>query len=73
MNTTGVETVIILGTGASVGSGYTRGGHRLPGDRGFFGSTLAQEYLNSGQFPAITQVLGSFKPRYGRSLDSIKT
>ena len=71
MNTTNVETVIILGAGASVGSGYTRGGHRLPGDRGFFGNTLVQEYLHSGQFPAIKEVLGSFEPRYGRSLDSI--
>ena len=74
MNTTGVETdktVIILGAGASVGSGYTRNGHRLPGDRGFFGNMLGQEYLNSGQFPAIKEVLGSFEPRYGRSLDSI--
>jgi hypothetical protein len=58
------KTVVILGTGATIGSGYTKAGRRLPGDRGFFGHTGVQELLRSRTFPALQSVLDSFRLAY---------
>ena len=41
----GIDTVVILGTGATIGSSYTKKGHSLPGDRGFFGSPQVHDLL----------------------------
>ncbi len=37
MSDSNAHTVVMVGTGATIGSGYTRCGGKLPGDRGFFG------------------------------------
>lgn len=58
MNTTNDNTVVILGAGATKGSGYTFCGEKLPGDRDFFGNRLVQERLR--QYPALYEMLGFF-------------
>jgi hypothetical protein len=58
------KTVVILGTGATIGSGYTKAGRRLPGDRGFFGHAGVQELLRSETFPVLQSVLKSFRLAY---------
>lgn len=58
------KTVVILGTGATIGSGYTKAGRRLPGDRGFFGHTGVQELLRFEIFPVLQSVLESFRRAY---------
>lgn len=59
MNTTTESAVVILGAGATIGSGYTLCGRTLPGDRGFFGNPLVQERLS--KYPALHAMLGFFR------------
>lgn len=58
------NTVVILGTGATIGSGYTKSNCRLPGDRGFFGHAGVQELLGSRTFPVLHSILKSFRLAY---------
>ena len=44
-----------------MGSGFTAGGHKLPGDRGFFGVPQVDALLKTGGFPALACVLRSFR------------
>ncbi len=64
-------TVVIVGTGASIGSGYKRCGHTLPGDRGFFGNPVVRELLGSGRYPALQLMLESFPKLHPMGLDSV--
>ena len=59
MSTTNDNTVVILGAGATKGSGYTLYGQPLPGDRGFFGNRLVQERLS--KYPALHEMLRFFR------------
>lgn len=68
----GVDTVVILGTGATIGSGYAWGDHRLPGDRGFFGNPVVAATLRSGTFLVLPRILESF-PRAGLGLEEVWT
>lgn len=65
------STVVILGTGATIGSGYTHSGRGLPGDRGFFGNDVVRSLLKSGHYPALDYMLESFRQLYDRSLKSV--
>ncbi|HWQ69046.1 MAG TPA: SIR2 family protein [Patescibacteria group bacterium] len=69
MNTNRSNTVVILGTGATIGSGYTRCGQRLPGDRGFFGNPMVQKRL--GDYPALDVMLNLFREVHGSDLASV--
>ena len=60
--------VMILGAGATIGSGYKRGVRELPGDRGFFGNNEVQELLRSGRFPALESILRSL--RRGQAMET---
>lgn len=71
MNDAIKRTVVILGTGATMGSGYTRHGKMLPGDRGFFGNSIVKTMLQSGHFAAVNSVLDSFRRGLGGSLDTV--
>ncbi|MBI5136091.1 MAG: SRPBCC domain-containing protein [Nitrospirae bacterium] len=62
------NTVVILGTGATIGSRFQRGGQQLPGDRGFFHNGFVQEQLRGGQFPALDIMLDPFRRMYGDAL-----
>ena len=63
--------VVMVGTGASIGSGYTRCSHNLPGDRRFFGNPVVQELLESGRYPALGLMLESFRKLHSMKLDSV--
>lgn len=64
-------TVVILGTGATCGSGYTRNGNRLPGDRGFFGNP-GVGVLMGHRHAALDMMLNSFRRLYGaEDLESV--
>lgn len=69
MNEKSDNTVIILGTGATVGSGYTCSGQRLPGDRGFFGNSVVQKRLLD--YPALDIMLGVFRKVHGKDFDKV--
>ena len=60
--------VVILGAGATIGSGYKRCIRTLPGDRGFFGHNEVQELLRSGGFPVLESILRSL--RRGQAMDT---
>jgi SIR2-like domain len=66
MNTTNDNTVVILGAGATKGSGYTLCGQRLPGDRCFFAKELVQERLP--RYPALDAILSFFRKVHGDAL-----
>jgi hypothetical protein len=51
------NTVVMVGTGATIGSGYTRCGGKLPGDRGFFSNRVVRELLGGGRYPALELML----------------
>ena len=59
MNTTNDNTVVILGAGATKGSGYRLCGEELPGDRDFFGNPLVQKRLSN--YPALDAMLIFFR------------
>jgi hypothetical protein len=44
-----------------MGSRFTAGGRKLPGDRGFFGAPQVVALLKTGGFPALACVLRSFQ------------
>lgn len=71
MNDAIKRTVVILGTGATIGSGYTRHGKMLPGDRGFFGNSIVKMLLQSGRFAALDSVLDSFRRWFGGNVDTV--
>lgn len=52
------ETVVILGTGATQGSGFTKCNKPLPGDRGFFEHELVKNNLY--KYPALDIMLRLF-------------
>lgn len=58
MNDQTKKTVIIVGTGATIGSGYLKCNNPLPGDRGFFGHTLVKETVK--KYPALCIILDFF-------------
>ena len=62
------KTVVILGTGATIGSRYKHCGENLPGDQGFFGNRVVQALLKDGNFHALNIMLGTFRKMYGESL-----
>lgn len=66
MNTTNNKTVVILGAGATKGSGYTLCGQDLPGDRDFFGNPLVQKRLSN--YPALDAMLSFFRKVHKRKL-----
>jgi len=68
MNNASKNTVVILGTGATIGSGYTRCGKSLPGDQEFFGHTVVQALLKSGNYFALDAMLDTFRRIYGDAL-----
>jgi hypothetical protein len=63
------HTVVMVGTGATIGSGYTRCGHILPGDQRFFGNPVVREQLESGRYPALQLMLESFWKLHPMELD----
>lgn len=65
------KTVVILGTGATIGSGYTRCGKTLPGDRGFFGNDAVKALLQGGNYVALKAVLESFRQFYRGNFDLV--
>jgi hypothetical protein len=65
MNEAPTDTVILLGAGATIGSGYTRCGKKLPGDRGFFADQ------NLANYPALDIMLDIFRQVYGKDLAKI--
>lgn len=69
MSATPKNTVVILGTGATIGSGYRRCGHKLPGDRGFFGHQGVQKQLSD--YHALDVMLGIFREVNGKELTSV--
>lgn len=71
MTETSKETVVILGTGATIGSGYTRCGNTLPSDQGFFSNSMVQQLLNHGKYPALNIMLGTFRNMYGDNLAAV--
>lgn len=71
MNDSNGVAVVILGTGASIGSGYTRCGHTLPGDRGFFGNPVVWGLLGGGRYPALQLMLESFRKLHSRDLRTL--
>jgi hypothetical protein len=52
------KTVVILGAGATLGSGFTKCDKHLPGDRGFFGHDLVR--ANVKNYPAVDLMLDLF-------------
>ena len=60
--------VVILGAGATIGSGYKRCVRELPGDRGFFGHNEVHELLRSGRFPSLESILRSL--RLGQAMET---
>ncbi|HEC97112.1 MAG TPA: hypothetical protein ENI58_02995 [Nitrospirae bacterium] len=52
------KTVIIVGTGATIGSGYLKCGNPLPGDKGFFGHAVVREMVK--EYPALCIILDFF-------------
>ena len=52
------KTVVILGAGATRGSGFTKCGKPLPGDRGFFGHDLVRSEIKN--YPALDLMLDLF-------------
>lgn len=69
MNTTTESVVVILGAGATIGSGYTLCGQSLPGDRGFFDNRLVQERLS--KYLALNVLLGYFRKVHGKDLAGV--
>jgi len=65
------NTVVILGTGATIGSGYTRCGKSLPGDQGFFCNPFVQSLLTAEKYPALYLMLGTFRNMYGNDLANV--
>jgi hypothetical protein len=65
------NTVVILGTGATIGSGYTRCGKNLPGDQGFFCNPHVQSLLKEEKYPALYLMLGTFRNVYGDNLANV--
>ena len=47
-----------------MGSGFTAGGHKLPGDRGFFGAPQVDALLKTSGFPTLKGVLDSFRSSF---------
>ena len=62
-------TVIILGTGATIGSGYTKCEKRLPGDRNFFENQAVKNLIS--QYPALDTLLDFFRKERGDDLDGV--
>jgi hypothetical protein len=71
MTETSTNTVDIFGTGATIGSGYTRCGEKLPGDQGFFGNRVVQALLKEGKYPALNIMLDTFRKMYGDNLATV--
>ena len=71
MSDSTANTVIMVGTGASIGSGYTRCGHNLPGDWKFFGNVVVRNLVESGRYPALQLMLESFQKLHSMELDSV--
>lgn len=65
------KKVVILGTGATIGSGYTRCGENLPGDQGFFCNPHVQSLLKEEKYPALYLMLGTFRNVYGDNLANV--
>lgn len=61
MTSTGSKTAIIVGTGATRGSGYSKNGFPLPGDRGFFGHDLVKSQID--KYRALEILFGLFGER----------
>lgn len=68
MNDAIKRTVVILGTGATIGSGYKRCGKKLPGDQDFFNNHVVQSLLKDGNYYALCIMLGTFREMYGENL-----
>jgi hypothetical protein len=64
-----INAVVILGAGATVGSGYKLCGETLPGDRCFFVNRLVQERLS--KYPALNTMLSFFRKVHGDDLDRV--
>ncbi|TAK01183.1 MAG: hypothetical protein EPO39_14640 [Candidatus Manganitrophaceae bacterium] len=64
-----MRTVIILGTGATIGSGYTKCEKRLPGDRNFFKNQAVKNLIS--QYPALEIMLRFFRKESGDDLDGV--
>ncbi|MEC4685096.1 MAG: SIR2 family protein [Nitrospirota bacterium] len=58
MNDHTKKTVIIVGTGATIGSGYLKCGNPLPGDKGFFGHAVVRKMVK--EYPALCIMLDFF-------------
>jgi hypothetical protein len=69
MNEACKNTVVILGAGATIGSGYTRCGKNLPGDRGFFERPAVRTLLS--QCPALEIMLKIFRHECGQDLRGV--
>lgn len=54
-----------------MGSGYTRCGEKLPGDRGFFGNGAVRSLLQTGKYPALDYMLEPFRQLSGENLESV--
>ena len=61
MSDSNAHTVVIAGTGATIGSGYTRCGGKLPGYRGFFSNRVVRELLGGGGYSTLGLMLTSFR------------
>ena len=66
MNTTNDNTVVILGAGATIGSGYTLRNQRLPGDRDFFSNPSVEKRISG--YPALDTMLRFFREVHGDDL-----
>jgi hypothetical protein len=54
-----MNAVVILGAGATIGSGYRLCGNEPPGDRDFFVNRSVQERLST--YPALNAMLSFFR------------
>lgn len=63
------DTVFILGTGATIGSGYSRCGRQLPGDAEFFAYDTVKELL--GRYYALDILLDPFRAAHGDGLRDV--
>lgn len=66
---TQTDTVVLLGTGATIGSGYTKCGKRLPGDRNFFDNDIVRGLLAG--YPALNVMLNVFRTIHGEELSGL--
>lgn len=65
-------TVIIVGAGATMGSGYTRSGITLPGDRGFFANRVVRSMLAGGRYTALPLALQAFAATHGDDPETLR-